>query len=68
MSKLKVGDEIEIKLRVKVIQKNPSISEFGNDAFLHVENVTEGIWETIYETIIIENDAKDRIISNEKNG
>lgn len=67
MSKLKVGDEIEIKLRVKVIQKNPSISEFGNDAFLHVENVTEGIWETIYETIIIENDANFIIKRLEEN-
>ena len=64
MEEYKVGDEIEIKLRVRVLKKNPSTSEFGNDAFLHVANVTEGIWETIYETIIIEQDAKDRIISN----
>ena len=65
MKDYKEGDEIEIKLRVRVLMKNPSTSEFGNDAFLHVENITEGIWETIYETIIIEQDAKDRIISNE---
>ena len=53
LEKYKVGDEIEIKLRVKVLQTKP-FSEFGNDAFLHLENVTEGIWETIYETIIFE--------------
>jgi len=64
MAEYKVGDEIEIKLRVRVLMQKPSTSEFGNDAFLHVENVTEGIWETIYETIIIDKDAKERILKN----
>jgi len=64
MKDYKVGDEIEIKLRVKVVNDEPK-SSFGSGAFLEVETITPGIWETIYETIIIEQDAKDRIISNE---
>ena len=58
MKDYKIGDEIEIKLRVKVMDNRPFSSS------LEVKNITAGIWETRFETIIIEEEAKDRVISN----